>query len=148
MPYGNEPAPEGAPVAPPDLIGATLLLGLVSVVAISTHGAYLIALAVGRASFDPVTVADILLNVVGFVGSLWLLALRRWAWRLSLAFAAARVGIHVFLAVHALGGGPDFISFAVNLALALLFLVVLGFLLGDEVGALIERREAYRRTLP
>lgn len=147
MPYGNEQAPEGAPVAPPDLIGAALLLGLVSVVSISTHGAYVIALAIGRESFAPMTAADILLNVVGFVGSLWLLALRRWAWRLSLLFAAAQVGIHVYLAVHAAAAGPDWLGVGVNAFLTILFLVVLGFLLGDEVSSLIERREDYRAGL-
>src|SRR5207245_52623 len=51
--YGERvPPPEDAPVAPPEVIGASLFLGLVAVVSISTHGSYLIAFVLGRQSFD------------------------------------------------------------------------------------------------
>src|SRR5258708_37237458 len=91
MPYGNEQAPEGAPVPPQELIGASIFLGLVSVLSISRHGSYLITLGMGRSPLDIVALALIALNSVGFVGSLWLLALRRWASALCLGYAALEV---------------------------------------------------------
>src|ERR1035437_4954492 len=79
MPYGSAPPPEGAPVPPQELIGASIFLGLVSVVSISRHGPYLITLGMGRSALDAVSLGLIALNAVGFAGSLWLLALRRCA---------------------------------------------------------------------
>jgi hypothetical protein len=144
--YGNAPPPEGAPVAPPDLIGASLFLGLVSVVSISTHGAYLIALVLGHAAFDPAATVGVLLNIAGFVASLWFLALRRWAWALGMAYAAAEVGLRGYFAVANLGGagGPHLLAAGGEALLALIFLVVLAYMAGGDTRALIRAREEYR----
>jgi hypothetical protein len=85
--YGNEAPPEGAPVPPQELIGAAIFLGLAAVLSISFHGPYLLALVLGRLAFEPLTLGVLGLNAAGFIGTLWLLALRRWAWRLTVAYA-------------------------------------------------------------
>src|ERR1700736_5798785 len=80
--YGNSPPPQGAPVPPQELIGASIFVGLVSVLSISRHGPYLIALALGRAGLDPGALGLIVLNAIGFAGSLWLRRLPPRAWAL------------------------------------------------------------------
>ena len=134
-------------MAPPELIGASLLLGLVAVLTISTHGGYLIALALGNTGADLPLLAELVIAVAGFAGSLWLLALRRWAWGLSLAFAAVEAGIHGFILLQRLGAnrGPDILGALGELVQVLVFLVVLAFLAGRETRALLEARESYRR---
>jgi hypothetical protein len=152
MPYGNTAPPEGAPVPPQELIGASIFLGLVSVVSISRHGSYLITLGMGRSALDLVSLGIIVLNAVGFAASLWLLALRRWAWGLCLGYAAVEVCLHLYysfadIVPGMLGKGSlDWLAGIGELALALVFLVVLAFLSGPETRAQLERREAYRRA--
>jgi hypothetical protein len=144
--YGNAPPPEGAPVAPPDLIGASLFLGLVSVLSISRHGAYLIALALGHVPFDAVATAVMLLNIAGFVASLWFLALRRWAWALGIGYAAVETGLRFYLAVSNLeaAAGPHVLAAAGEAFLGLVFLVVLAYMAGGDTRALIRARVEYR----
>ena len=152
MPYGNAPPPEGAPVPPQELIGASIFLGLISVVSISRHGSYLITLGMGRSAFDVVSLALIGLNAVGFAGSLWLLAMRRWAWALCLGYAAIESGLHLYYALADLapgivgGGSPQWLGGLGELALGLVFLVVLAFLSGPETRQQLDAREAYRRA--
>ena len=152
MPYGNTAPPEGAPVPPQELIGASIFLGLVSVVSISRHGSYLITLGMGRSPLDLVSLGIIALNAVGFAASLWLLALRRWAWGLCLGYAAVEVCLHLYysfadIVPGMLGKGSlDWLAGIGELALALVFLVVLAFLSGPETRVQLERREAYRRA--
>src|SRR5258708_6511244 len=150
MPYGNEQAPEGAPVPPQELIGASIFLGLVSVLSISRHGSYLITLGMGRSALDVVALGVIGLNAVGFVGSLWLLALRRWAYALCLGYAATEVCLRVYYSFSdivpgMLGKGDlQLLGGAGELALAIVFLVVLAFLAGPETRAQLDARQAYR----
>ncbi|SRR5258708_3353171 len=150
MPYGNEPAPEGAPVPPQELIGASIFLGLVSVLSISRHGSYLITLGLGRTALDIVALALIGLNAVGFAGSLWLLALRRWAYVLCLAYAAVEVCLRIYYSFSdivpgMLGKGDlQLLGGLGELALAIVFLIVLAFLAGPETRAQLDAREAYR----
>ena len=152
MSYGNAPPPEGAPVPPQELIGASIFLGLVSVVSISRHGSYLITLGMGRSALDVVSLGVIALNAVGFAGSLWLLALRRWAWALCLGYAAIEVCLHLYYAFADLvpgtlgRGSPQWLGGLGELVLGMVFLVVLAFLLGPETRDRLDAREAYRRA--
>ncbi len=150
MSYGNAPPPEGAPVPPQELIGASLFLGLAAVLSISFHGAYVIALALGRVGFDPLTVGVLGLNAVGFVGTLWLLALRRWAWRLAVAFAGLEVILRLFYVFNDLilrpNGRLDWLGAIGEVVLALIFLVVLAYLLGEDTMERLEAREEYRQA--
>jgi hypothetical protein len=152
MPYGNSPPPEGAPVPPQELIGASIFLGLVSVVSISRHGSYLITLGMGRSPFDLFGLGVIILNALGFAGSLWLLALRRWAWMLCIGYAAVEVCLHLYSAFADLvpgmlgRGSIDWLGGLGELLLGLVFLVVLAFLSGPETRAQLDAREAYRRA--
>jgi hypothetical protein len=155
VPYGERtPPPEGAPTAPPEVIGASLFLGLVAVLSISTQGSYLIALALGRSGLDLFALAGIGLNLIGFVASLWFLALRTWAWRLGLAFATIQVCLRVYLLVesvapgvfHAGVAGPPNIAAALGqLLLLVVFLLVIAYMASAEMRELLRRREAYRR---
>jgi hypothetical protein len=153
MPYGNSTPPEGAPVPPQELIGASIFIGLVSVVSISRHGPYLITLALGRSPFDAVALALIALSVVGFAGSLWLLALRRWAWALCLAYAGIEVCLRLYYAFSDVvpgltgRGQLNILAGLGELALGLVFLVVLAFLSGPETREQLAAREAYRRAM-
>jgi hypothetical protein len=144
--YGNAPPPVGAPVAPPDLIGASLFLGLVSVLSISRDGAYVISLALGHSPFDAAALGGMGLNLAGFVASLWFLALRRWAWVVGMAYAAAEVALRIYFSVnHVLAsGGAQVLAAAGEAALAVVFLVVLAYMAGGDTRALIRAREAYR----
>ncbi len=151
MAYGNSTPPEGAPVPPQELIGAALFVGLISVVSISRHGAYLIGLLVGRYPFDAPQLLLLVLSTGGFAASLWLLALRRWAWQGAVAYAVVEVGLRAYYlfsylapALAGRGGRPDPLGALGELALGLLFLVVLGFLLGPETRGLLEARERFR----
>jgi hypothetical protein len=152
MAYGNSTPPEGAPVPPQELIGAALFVGLVSVVSISRHGAYLIGLLVGRFPFDTPQLLLLAVSTGGFAASLWLLALRRWAWQGAVAYAVVQVCLRTYyLLVHLApglsghpGGNVDPLGALGELLLALLFLVVLGFLLGQETRTLLDARERYR----
>ncbi|MFY9614789.1 MAG: hypothetical protein WAT58_05265 [Candidatus Dormiibacterota bacterium] len=150
MPYGNEPPPAGAPVPPQELIGAALFLGLAAVLSISFHGAYLIAFALGRVGFDPLTLGVLTLNAVGFVGTLWLLALRRWAWGLAVGYAGLEVILRLYYVFNDLvarpNGNPDWLGGIGEVALALVFLVVLAYLLGEDTRERLDAREAYRRA--
>ena len=152
MPYGNSPPPEGAPVPPQELIGASIFIGLVSVVSISRHGPYLITLALGRSPLDAVALMLIVLSVVGFAGSLWLLALRRWAWALCLCYAGIEVCLRFYYSfsdvVPGLTGRGQVNALAGlgELALGVVFLVVLAFLAGPETREQLAAREAYRRA--
>jgi hypothetical protein len=153
VPYGNEPPPDGAPVPPQELIGASLFLGLVAVLSISRHGAYLIALALGRLPFDPLTLAVLTLNAAGFVGSLWLLALRRWAWRLVVGYAVLEVFLRLVYVVDDLvpgvlrpGGDVQVLAAAGEVVLTLVFLVVLAYLVSGETRERLDAREAYRKA--
>ena len=154
MPYGNSAPPEGAPVPPQELIGASIFLGLVSVVSISRHGPYLITLGLGRSPFDAGALALIALSVVGFAGSLWLLALRRWAWALCLGYAGIEVCLRLYYAFNdvvpgLMGRGQvNALAGLGELALGLVFLVVLAFLAGPETREQLAAREAYRRAAP
>jgi hypothetical protein len=154
MAYGNSAPPEGAPVPPHELIGASIFIGLVSVVSISRHGPYLITLALGRSAFDAVALALIALSVVGFAGSLWLLALRRWAWIMCLGYAAIEVCLRLYYAFNDVvpgitgRGQLNALAGLGELALALVFLVVLAFLGGPETREQLAAREAYRRAMP
>lgn len=152
MAYGNSTPPEGAPVPPQELIGAALFVGLVSVVSISRHGAYLIGLLVGRFAFDLPQLLVLLISFGGFAASLWLLALRRWAWQGAVAYAAVEIclrayALFAYLAPGLTGRGQvgvDPFGALGELVLGVLFLVVLGFLLGPETRALLDAREQYR----
>ena len=154
MSYGNAPPPQGAPVPPQELIGASIFVGLVSVLSISRHGPYLITFTLGRAGFDPGALGLIVLNAIGFAGSLWLLALRRWAWALCLGYTAIEFCLRLYYAfndivpgilgrgsLHLLGGIGE-------LLLGFVFLVVLAFLFGEETRQQLEARESYRRANP
>jgi hypothetical protein len=155
MPYGNAAPPDpDAPVAPPELIGASLFLGLVAVYSISSGGAYLIALVAGQAYFDGWAVAGLVLNVLGFVASLWYLALRRWAWALGLGYAVVEVGLRLFFVlgevapgvVHpGVGGPPRVLAALGQLVLAVVFLLVLAYMAGGDSRALLAAREEWRR---
>ena len=136
---------------PQELIGAALFVGLISVVSISRHGAYLIGLLVGRFTFDLPQLLILVLSTGGFAASLWLLALRRWAWQGAVAYAVVEVCLRLYYllaylvpAVSGRGGGIDPVGALGELVLAVLFLVVLGFLLGAETRALLDARERYR----
>jgi hypothetical protein len=154
LPYGeSEPRPADAPVAPPELIGASLFLGLVAVVSISTHGSYLVSLLLGRAVFNPAAVAGLFLNATGFVASLWLLALRRWAWVLAIVFAVAQVGLRAYLVLITAAPGlvgrkysVDVGAVARDALLGLVFLVVLAYITSVDARDLIKQREHYRST--
>ena len=155
MPYGNaEPPDPDAPVAPPELIGASLFLGLVAVVSISTHGGYLIALLSGQAYFEKFAVAGMALSIAGFAASLWYLALRRWAWALGLAYCAVEVVLRIFFAVGDIApgvtnpgvSGPPRILPAVGQGvLALLFLLVMAYMSSADSRTLLRAREEWRR---
>jgi hypothetical protein len=151
--YGNAPPPQGAPVPPQELIGASIFVGLVSVLSISRHGPYLIALGLGRADFDAGAVGLIVLNAVGFAGSLWLLALRRWAWALCLGYAGVEFCLRLLNAFNdvvpgLLGRGPlHLLAGTGELLLGLVFLVVLAFLSGAETRQQLEAREEYRQRI-
>jgi hypothetical protein len=153
MSYGNAPPPEGAPVPPQELIGASIFVGLVSVLSISRHGPYLIAFVLGRADFDAGAVGLIVLNIVGFSGSLWLLALRRWAWALCLGYAGIEVCLRLYYSFSdivpgILGRGPLHLLGGIGeLLLGLVFLVVLAFLSGAETRQHLEAREDYRQGI-
>lgn len=134
---------------PQELIGAAIFLGLAAILSISFHGAYLIALTLGRIGFDALTLGVLALNAVGFVGTLWLLALRRWAWRLAVVYAGAEVVLrlfYVFSDVALKTSGADWLGAAGEVALALVFLVVLAYLLGDDTRERLDAREDYRRA--
>lgn len=153
MAYGNATPPEGAPVPSQELIGATLFLGLVSVLSISRHGSSIIALALGRTAFEAGAVAVFSLNIAGFVASLWLLALRRWAWRLGLGYGAVQVVLRSYTAATDLvpglagrGGSMDLLGALGQIVLGLVFLVVLAFLAGKDTRGLLAAREDYRRA--
>ena len=153
MPYGNAPAPEGAPVPPQELIGASLFLGLVAVVSISRHGAYLLALGLGRAPLAPGELAVLALNAAGFIASLWLLALRRWAWRLAVGYAVLMVGLRAFYVLDDLapallrgGGDVEWLAAVGELALGFVFLVVLAYVVSTETRDRLDAREEYRRA--
>lgn len=156
MAYGNSTPPEGAPVPPQELIGAALFIGLVSVLSISRHGAYVIGFAVGRFPVDFPQLVLLLLSTAGFVSSLWLLALRRWAWQGALGYAVIEVGLRVYYLLAYLAPGAfgraaarvDALGALGEMALALVFLVVLGFLLGQETRTLLDAREQYRAQGP
>ena len=156
MAYGNTTPPEGAPVPPQELIGAALFVGLVSVVSISRHGAYLIGLLVGRFPSDFPMLLLLAISFGGFAASLWLLALRRWAWRGAVAYVVIETCLRAYYLVAHLvpglsghpGGQVDPLAAFGELVLALVFLVVLGFLLGEETRALLDARERYRATAP
>ena len=149
MAYGNSTPPEGAPVPPQELIGASIFVGLVSVLSISRHGPYLISLAIGRSAFDPIAVALIALSAVGFAGSLWLLALRRWAWMLCLGYAAIECCLRLFYSFTDIVPGVtgkgrlDVLGGIGELLLGLVFLVVLAFLAGPRPATSSQRA---RRT--
>ena len=131
------------------MIGAALFLGLAAVLSITFHGAYVIALALGRVGFDPLTVGVLGLNAVGFVGTLWLLALRRWAWRLAVAFAGLEVILRLFYVVNDLFLRPgtfDWLGAIGEVVLALVFLVVLAYLLGEDTQERLQAREEYRQA--
>ena len=156
MAYGNTAPPEGAPVPPQELIGAALFVGLVSVVSISRHGAYVIGLLVGRFPFDIPQLLVLAISTAGFAASLWLLALRRWAWQGAVAYVVIEICLRIYylfahlapgLSGHP-GGEVDPLAAVGELLLALLFLVVLGFLLGEETRALLDARERYRAGAP
>jgi hypothetical protein len=150
--YGNSTPPEGAPVPPQELIGAALFVGLVSVVSISRHGSYLIGLLVGRFALDLPQLLLLLVSTGGFAASLWLLALRRWAWQGAVAYAIVEVCLRGYYVLGDVapsvagraGARPDPLGALGELALGLLFLVVLGFLLGSETRELLDARERYR----
>lgn len=150
MAYGNSTPPEGAPVPTQELIGAALFLGLVAVVSISRHGAYLIGFILGRFPLDAPQLLLFAANVGGFAASLWLLALRRWAWQAGVAYASLEVGLRILYLVLYLvpgfggRGHLDPLGALGELLLALVFLVVLGFLLGAETRGTLTARELYR----
>ncbi|GAC1335301.1 MAG: hypothetical protein NVSMB17_18030 [Candidatus Dormibacteria bacterium] len=150
MAYGNSTPPEGAPVPPQELIGAALFVGLVAVVSISRHGSYLIGFILGRFSLDAPQLLLFAANAGGFAASLWLLALRRWAWQGAVAYASLEVGLrllYLFLYLApAFGarGHLDPLGAVGELLLATVFLVVLGYLLGAETRAMLSARELYR----
>ena len=150
MAYGNTTPPEGAPVPQQELIGAALFIGLVAVVSISRHGAYLIGFLLGRFSLDLPQLILFLANTGGFAASLWLLALRRWAWQGALAYAALEVclrAFYLFLYVVPLAGAKgtfDPWGALGELVLGLVCLVVLAYLLGSDVREMLAAREVYR----
>ncbi|MGI8610331.1 MAG: hypothetical protein ACR2MY_14100 [Candidatus Dormibacteria bacterium] len=134
------------------MIGAALFVGLIAVVSISRHGAYLIGLLVGRYQFDAAQLLLLLVSTGGFAASLWLLALRRWAWQGALAYAVVEICLRAYYVFAYLaparagrpGGHFDPLGAVGELLFALVFLVVLGFLLGPETRALLDARERYR----
>jgi hypothetical protein len=152
--YGNSQPPDpDAPVAPPELIGASLLLGLVAVVGISTQGSFVIALAFGRGNFVLFTLLGLLVNVVGFIASLFYLALRRWAWITCIAYAAFELALRLYFAlaylapglVHpGVGGARQVVAAIGEVILAILLLMVLAYLSSSDTRGLIQAREAYR----
>ncbi|MHB8509031.1 MAG: hypothetical protein ACYDGR_10360 [Candidatus Dormibacteria bacterium] len=160
MSYGNSTPPDpDAPVAPPELIGASLLLGAVAVLAISQQGAYLVRLLVELSSLhipdrlDYAAIAAITLNTAGFAASLWYLALRRWAWGLGIAYAATEIVLRVYFSIQSIrpgfmrpgvDGPPHFIPAVGQGVLALLFLFVMLYMLGNDSRQLLSLREAYR----
>ena len=153
MGYGNQPPPVGAPVAPPELIGASLYLGLVSVVFFLGHGSYLIALLVGGARFDLPGTIGLLVSIAGFVASLWLLSLRRWAWALAIADSLVEVVRRLYFivedlvpsVVHPGVSGRGHTLAAVGEALVLLvLLLVLAYISGPDTRRLLAARRAYR----
>jgi hypothetical protein len=154
LPYGNTTPPEGAPVAPPDLIGASLFIGLIAMLAIARQGAYLVSLLAGLTAgqvhaLDVSALAGLGLNIGGFVASLWLLALRRWAWALGLGSVVIEIALRGYYAFADATGAagrshPDVLAAAGQAFLALVFLVLLGYLLGAETRALIRDRRQYR----
>ncbi|HEV1998797.1 MAG TPA: hypothetical protein VGR61_11790, partial [Candidatus Dormibacteraeota bacterium] len=152
MAYGNSTPPDGAPVPPQELIGAALFVGLVAVVSISRHGAYLIGLLVGRFPLDAAQLLLLVISTGGFAASLWLLALRRWAWQGAVAYAVVEICLRGYYLFAYLapgmagrpGGRVDPLGALGELLFGLLFLVVLGFLLGEETRGLLDARERYR----
>jgi hypothetical protein len=154
MPYGNTTPPEGAPVPQQELIGAALFLGLVSVVSISRHGAYLIGFIFGRFQLDIPQLVLLLLNAGGFAASLWLLALRRWAWQAGVAYAVVEIGLRAYYLFAyvapglglRVGGQLDLAGAAGELVLAFLFLIVLAYLLGEDTTSRLHEREEFRAT--
>ncbi|MDQ6747624.1 MAG: hypothetical protein M3010_05895 [Candidatus Dormibacteraeota bacterium] len=154
MAYGNTTPPEGAPVPQQELIGAALFLGLVAVVSISRHGAYLIGFIFGRFPLDAGPLLLFVLNLGGFVASLWLLALRRWAWQGAIAYALVEIGLRAFYLFSDLAPGlglrvngrVDPLGAIGELFLALVFLVVLAYLLGEDTTARLAERERFRAT--
>lgn len=154
MAYGNSTPPEGAPVPQQELIGAALFLGLVSVVSISRHGAYLIGLIFGRFTLDTPQLILFAINVGGFAASLWLLALRRWAWQAALAYAVVEICLRAYTLFRyvapALGvresGRLDPLGALGELLLLFVFLIVLAYLLGEDTRSRLQEREKYRST--
>ena len=150
MAYGNTTPPEGAPVPAQELIGAALFLGLVAVVSISRHGAYLIGFILGRFSLDAPQLLLFVVNMGGFAASLWLLALRRWAWQGAVAYASLEVCLRaLYLLVYVVPvfgarGHFDPVGAVGELLLGLVFLVVLAYLLGTDTRGMLEAREVYR----
>ena len=150
MAYGNTTPPEGAPVPQQELIGAALFLGLVAVVSISRHGAYLIGFLLGRFQLDAPQLLLFAANTGGFAASLWLLALRRWAWQGAVAYATLEVCVRAFylfmyvVPVFGVKGTFDPLGAVGELVLGLVFLVVLAYLLGSDTRAMLAARETYR----
>jgi hypothetical protein len=148
--YGNEAPPEGAPVPPQELIGAAIFLGLAAVLSISFHGPYLLALVLGRLAFEPLTLGVLGLNAAGFIGTLWLLALRRWAWRLTVAYAGLEVILRLFYVFNDVvvrpDGRLDWLGGIGEVVLAFIFLVVLAYLLGEDTRERLDAREHFRRA--
>lgn len=154
MAYGNSTRPEGAPVPQQELIGAALFLGLVSVVSISRHGAYLIGFVFGRFTLDAPRLILFAVNIGGFAASLWLLALRRWAWQAALAYAVAEICLRAYALFGYLApafglrvsGNVDPLGALGELVLLFLFLIVLAYLLGEDTRSRLQEREQYRST--
>jgi hypothetical protein len=152
MAYGSSTRPEGAPVPQQELIGAALFLGLVSVVSISRHGALLIGFIFGRFALDLPQLLLFALNLGGFAASLWLLALRRWAWQAGVAYALVEIclrGFYIFgYLAPAVGvrvsGSIDPLGALGEVVLLFFFLIVLAYLLGEDTRTRLQERELYR----
>jgi hypothetical protein len=93
------------------------------------------------------------LNAVGFVGTLWLLALRRWAWRLAVGYAALEVCLRLFYVFNDLvpgvlrpSGQVELLAAGGEAVMALIFLVVLAYLVGEDTRERLDAREEYRRA--
>ncbi|MEA2683595.1 MAG: hypothetical protein QOK05_1923 [Chloroflexota bacterium] len=152
MAYGNSTPPEGAPVPQQELIGAALFLGLVSVVSISRHGAYLMGFIFGRFTLDAPQLLLFTVNIGGFAASLWLLALRRWAWQAAVAYAVVEICLRAYAMfaylAPALGvrvsGSVDPLGAVGEFLLLFVFLVVLAYLVSDDTRSRLREREVYR----
>jgi hypothetical protein len=140
-------------VPPQELIGASLFLGLVAVVTISRHGAYMLAFMLGRTALAPGELGVMVLNIAGFTASLWLLALRRWAWRLSVAYAVVMVGLRAFYVFDDLApgivrgaGDVEWLAALGEFALGFVFLIVLAYLVSEETRERLNARDEYRQA--